>query len=97
MPAAHALADVSIVLIMVAASMPVLGAGVRTLRTAYEFARNTVRYRAKLVTLRHFKNKLPSHNEDPEPIFHAFWHCEQILESEHREWLRLMTDAEWFG
>ncbi len=23
--------------------------------------------------------------------------AEQILESEHREWLRLMIDAEWFG
>jgi len=24
------------------------------------------------------------------------WRCEQILEAEHREWLRLMMQAEWF-
>jgi hypothetical protein len=23
--------------------------------------------------------------------------CEHILETEHREWLRLMYEAEWFG
>ena len=25
------------------------------------------------------------------------WHTEQVLEAEHREWLRLMLDAEWFA
>ena len=23
--------------------------------------------------------------------------CEHVLDAEHREWLRLMYDAEWFG
>jgi hypothetical protein len=34
---------------------------------------------------------------NPEAIFRDFWCCEQVLESERREWLRLMMDAEWFG
>ena len=38
-------------LILLAAALPVVGAGIRTLRTAYEFARNTSRYRAKAFVL----------------------------------------------
>jgi hypothetical protein len=93
---AHGLSEWSLLLIMVAAAMPVLGAGVRTVRTAYEFARNTVRYRAKLITLKRLKERLP-HEMEAFVIFHELWCSEQILESEHREWLRLMIDAEWFG
>ena len=29
-------------------------------------------------------------------IFHDLWCCEQIMEFEHREWLRLMIEAEWY-
>ena len=34
-------------LIVLAASMPVVGGGIRTFRSAYEFARNTYRYRPR--------------------------------------------------
>jgi hypothetical protein len=30
-------------------------------------------------------------------IFRLLWQCERIMEVEHREWLRLMIEAEWFG
>ena len=30
-------------------------------------------------------------------IFRLLWQCERIMEVEHREWLRLMIKAEWFG
>lgn len=33
----------------------------------------------------------------PAATFRALWYAERILEPEHREWLRLMTDPEWFG
>ncbi len=85
-----------VLFVVLAAAFPVIGAGVRSLRTAYEFARNNSRFRAKLVALRRLAESLQQEN-DPEAIFRDLWSCEQILESEHREWLRLMIEGEWFG
>lgn len=86
----------SVALIVLAASLPVLGSGVRTLRMSHEFARNTSRYRAKLVVLRRLAETLAAET-DPAMIGRELWCGEQVLESEHREWLRLMVEAEWFG
>jgi hypothetical protein len=85
-----------VLFVVLAAAFPVVGAGVRTLRTAYEFARNNSRFRAKLVALSRLAERLQQEN-GPEAIFRDLWSCEQILESEHREWLRLMIEGEWFG
>ncbi len=85
-----------VLFVVLAAAFPVIGAGVRTLRTAYEFARNNSRFRAKLVALKSLAERLQQGN-DLEAIFRDLWSCEQILESEHREWLRLMIEGEWFG
>jgi Flp pilus assembly protein TadB len=87
---------VSILLIVLAAGLAVIGAGLRTYRGAHEFSRNSTRFRAKLVALRHVGERL-EHQTEPVAIYRELWYCEQILESEHREWLRLMSDAEWFG
>lgn len=85
-----------VLFVVLAAALPVVGAGVRSLRTAYEFARNNSRFRAKLVALSSLAERLRQEN-DPKAIFRDLWSCEQILESEHREWLRLMIEGEWFG
>jgi len=85
-----------VLFVVLAAAFPVVGAGVRSLRTAYEFARNNSRFRAKHVALSRLAERLRQEN-DPEAIFRDLWSCEQILESEHREWLRLMIEGEWFG
>jgi hypothetical protein len=85
-----------VLFVVLAAALPVIGAGVRSLRTAYEFARNNSRFRAKLVALSRLAERLRQEN-DPEAIFRDLWSCEQIMESEHREWLRLMIEGEWFG
>jgi len=82
-----------VLFVVLAAALPVIGAGVRSLRTAYEFARNNSRFRAKLVALSRFAERLRQEN-NPETIFRDLWSCEQILESEHREWLRLMIEGE---
>lgn len=87
---------VSVVLIVLAAGLPVLGTGVRTIRMSYEFARNTIRFRAKLVVLRRLSETLGKETL-AEAVFRELWCGEQVLESEHREWLRLMAEAEWFG
>jgi hypothetical protein len=34
---------------------------------------------------------------NPDDIMHLIWKCEDYLEREHREWLWLMLEAEWFG
>jgi len=85
-----------VLFVVLAAAFPVIGAGIRSLRTAYEFARNNSRFRAKHVALSRLAERLRQEN-DPEALFRDLWSCEQILESEHREWLRLMIEGEWFG
>ena len=88
--------EVSIVLIALAAAFPVVGSGVHTLRMAHEYTRNKTRFRAKLVVLLRLVETL-AHEAAPESFFRELWIGEQVLESEQREWLRLMLDAQWFG
>jgi hypothetical protein len=100
----------AVALILVAASLPVIGAGVRTFRSAYQLARNTSRYRAAFEAIKLPAERLEQDAErlyglyaegrttvDAHDVFRDMWRCEQILEAEHREWLRLMMEAEWFG
>jgi hypothetical protein len=82
-------------MIVLAASLPVIGGAIRTFVLAYEAARNAYRYRAKAVALASIKSAL-EHATGPCSQFLALWFCEQTLENEHREWLRLMLEAEWF-
>ncbi len=97
-------------LVFLAAAMPVVGAAIRTVRSANEFSRHMIRYRAKYIGLSLHVKKLadeaaalkPSADgtvlaTDAQRIFLDLWGAEQIMESEHREWLRLMLEAEWFG
>jgi hypothetical protein len=81
-------------LVPLAATLAVIAAGVRTFRGAHELARNESRYRAKKVALENLSIQLAGETEPP-VVFRNLWCCEQILESEHREWMRLMIDAEW--
>lgn len=85
-----------VLLVVLGAALPVLGSGVRTVRLASEFGRNCSRFRAKLVVLRRLSEILAA-EANPKAIFRELWCGEQVLESEHREWLRLMIEAEWFG
>jgi len=81
-------------LILLAAALPVVGAGIRTLRTAYEFARNTSRYRAKSFVLDRLVQILQNETDSWSKL-RELWYSEEILEFEHREWCRLMIEAEW--
>jgi hypothetical protein len=90
----------STVFILLAASLPVFAAGMRTFRSTYEFARNAMRYEAKLMALQRLDQNLETELNVNEVtvrrVFHDLWCCEQIMEFEHREWLRLMIEAEWY-
>jgi len=88
--------------IFFAAVLPVAGAGIRLLRSAFEYSRNTARFRAKYRALEQLMAKLQSELDPRKTIAPAevvcdMWRGELILEQEHREWLRLMKEAEWFG
>ena len=83
-------------LIVLAASLPVVGGAVRGFVSAYEAARNAYRYRAKAVALTSIQSALV-HATDPRSQFLGLWFCEQTLENEHREWLRLMLETEPIG
>jgi hypothetical protein len=81
--------------IVLAAALPVLGWISRTLRTAFEFARNTSRYRAKRAALHHL-TRILDNPDDPRTKLPSLWESETLLEYEHHEWCRLMIEAEWF-
>lgn len=89
-------------LIVGAAALPVLGSGVRLLRSAFEYSRNTARFRAKYRALEQLISKVEvaigqGNDFHAEDIVRYMWKGELLLENEHREWLRLMKEAEWFG
>ena len=82
-------------LIVVAAAAPAVGAGVRTWLLAFEFGRSALLYKAQQSCLE--KRLASLENSSPDSIFTAVWFTEQSLEEEHRAWIRLMLDADWFG
>jgi hypothetical protein len=86
----------SVVLIVLAASLPVLGAGVRTWKSSHQYARSACLYWAKHDALENLAVKLKQ-SADAKEILRSLWLCENFLEGEHREWLRLMLEAEWFA
>jgi hypothetical protein len=102
----------SAVFVYLAAALPTIGAGVRTYRTAHEFARNTSRFEAKHHALCELERRLsevlnevpsaahaaaPSPLHDADAVLRELGFCEHVLESDHGQWLRLMVEAEWFG
>ncbi|MFL6227248.1 MAG: hypothetical protein ACJ741_00560 [Pyrinomonadaceae bacterium] len=88
--------QVSVALTILAAILPTFGAGLRAYRSAHEFGRNTVRFRAIHFALELLRDRL-GHGAEPEEIWRDLWWSEWLLEAEHREWLRLMIETEWIG
>jgi len=90
-----------------AASLPVVAAMIRTLRLAFEFSRNRSRFLAAHDALTQIEVRLvhrlaAARTTEPGPtetslILGDLRMCEQVLRTEHQEWLRLMLEAEWFG
>ena len=85
-----------VIFIILAAMLPAIGAGLRGLRSTYEFSRNTLRFKANHFALELLRERLNTETK-PEAILRDLWWCEWMLEAEHREWLRLMIEAEWLG
>lgn len=82
--------------LVLAAGAPAIAAGIRLFRSAHEFARNSIRFRGKYLVLRLLAERLRAETSVA-VVLRDLWYAETILEAEHREWLRLMIEAEWFG
>jgi hypothetical protein len=86
--------------VLLAAVLPIAGSCVRALRGIAEYSRNTLRFRAKHNALTILTNDLEERlSGQPKALDlqNLLWKGEQILEGEHREWLRLMMETEWIG
>ena len=89
------LQSASVLLLLGAALLPALWAGIRTWRSAHEFARNAMRAAASLGVLTHYSEML-GREKDPARLFTTLDLCETFLDGEQREWLRLMLEADWY-
>jgi hypothetical protein len=89
------------ILIVFAAFFPVFGSGIRTWNAAREGTRNISRFRAKWIALDNIDHRITlgeiEETAQAESVLRDLWCAEQIMESEHREWLRLMGGADWRG
>jgi hypothetical protein len=79
-----------------AVALPIVGATIRTYRTAHEFGRNANRFHAVANELRAFRAALGRADGFPEKL-RVMEDVERALKNEHRAWIRLMIEAEWFG
>jgi hypothetical protein len=96
----HQYAENTRYLVLLAAVLPVLGAGIRAVRGIWEYSRNTLRFTAKYNALRELMTDLETElraQTSCNAIVRLLWKGEQILEGEHREWLRLMMETEWIS
>jgi len=86
----------AIVFIALAAVIPIVGAGVRAWFGAFELPRSTSLYAAKHHAMVHAEEHLKEDSGDMAKTQHHIAQIEYFLEQEHREWLRLLCDTEWF-
>jgi hypothetical protein len=91
--------------LMLSAVAPAAFTALRTLRSALENSRNAARAAARLSTLARYSQLLHGEDHERKPApedetwarFTILALSAALLESEQREWLRLMLEAEWFG
>jgi hypothetical protein len=76
--------------------LPIGAAALRTFRAAREFERNGLRHRATLDSLHDLSHKLRD-TKDLEKKFELVGFSELVLEADCREFMRLVSEAEWYG
>ena len=79
---------------------PIFAIGTRTLRSSIEVSRSAVLFRTKAQALERFRRQLDEELSQNTvqwaKIITILWQCEDFFENENREWLRMMSEAEWF-
>jgi len=88
----------SLIFVALGVVLPAIATGLRTKHFADELARNASRYKAKRHSLQELQERLSRAVEtrDGRAVLREMSFCEQVLELDQREWLRLMIEAEWY-
>ena len=94
--AARAWELVSLWGIVLAVVLPVYMVGVRAWTAAFEHARKARSFAAKRVATQDAIARLEKDRHDLAAVLGHIKHDELFREQEHREWLRLLLDTEWF-
>ncbi len=89
-------ASVGAVLTGLAAVVLIVINVLRVLRSSDEYARNTMRFGALYQAIHPLGSRLRV-THDPHQILQTIVDIESLIEEEHREWLRLMIEAEWYS
>lgn len=88
--------NIAIWCVALAAVIPVLGLGVRAWFAAFELPRSASLFAAKHRALVRASTHLQEESNDVAAMLRHMAQSEHFLEHEHREWLRLLSDSEWF-
>lgn len=88
--------NIAIWCVALAAVIPVLGIGVRAWFAAFELPRSASLFAAKHRALVRASAHLQEDSDDVAATLRHMAQSEHFLEHEHREWLRLLSDSEWF-
>jgi hypothetical protein len=86
----------SLALLTTAALFPAAGATLRTVRLATEVDRSRRRAPTTDVALRGLGSAI-KRDQPEEGTLISLWNCEQVLEWDHRAWMRRMTEVRWLG
>lgn len=84
------------VALTLAAAIPVVSFGIRAWVSAFEHAKSVSLCTAKYQALDAVSRRIEADSSDVVFTLQNIEAVEHYLENEHREWLRLMLDAEWF-
>jgi len=94
--AAHVWEMVALWGIVLAAVLPVIGVGVRTYSSAFELSRKARSFEGKHQAMLRAAVRLEPCEKDLSSVLAQIHRNEALFELEHREWLRLLLDVEWF-
>jgi hypothetical protein len=86
----------AMILIGLAAALPVAAAGFRSYRGSREFERNALRHQATRDSLQELERQLRS-STNLNDKFRLLGFCELVLEMDCREFMRLLSEVEWYG
>ena len=86
----------AMLLVALAAALPVIAAGFRSYRGSREFERNALRHQATRDSLEALERQLRT-SSDLNDKFRLLGFCELVLEMDCREFMRLLSEVEWYG
>jgi hypothetical protein len=93
-PADHAL--LAMLLVAIATALPIVAAGFRSYRGSREFERNALRHQATRDSLEELERQLRT-SSNLNDKFRLLGFCELVLEMDCREFMRLLSEVEWYG